>query len=62
MEICLEYEWGIDFEKVIWPLILKNKSIIEIYLIKRPTFFQRVFKQKKAFINFKFRNDGSITR
>jgi len=47
MEICLEYEWGIDFEKVIWPLILKNKSIIEIYLIKRPTFFQRVFKQKK---------------
>jgi len=47
MEICVEYELGLDFKKVIWPLIIKNKSTFEIYLIKRPTFFERVFKQKK---------------
>lgn len=47
MEICLEYELGLDFKKVIWPLILKNKNTFEIYFIKKPTFFEKVFKQKK---------------
>ncbi len=32
MEICVEYELGLDFKKVIWPLIIKNKSTFEIYL------------------------------
>ncbi|MCL6592129.1 MAG: hypothetical protein K6U80_19550 [Firmicutes bacterium] len=60
--ICYEFQLNLDFSKEIWPFIQKNaKSIINVFIIERPSFFQRI-KGNKQLTCSQIGELGSLTK